>query len=167
MYSWRKPQWHNKPCVNTIRFQISCACVVTLNCNAVVLLFCWNGADLLTSLHMHKVTPESARKFSSPQHILHTQPFTLPIYMLHTCKALRRTIVEKLNILSQKVCYTLMFEVKTCTQTYTYTGKHTSTDLIAAAWVILSLEVGSGCSGEGFGEGSLCRVLGVGVYIFI
>lgn len=46
--------------------------------------------------------------------------------------------------------------------TQTRTGKHTCTDLMAAAQVILSLEVGSGCSGTGLGEGSLCRV---GVYV--
>lgn len=48
--------------------------------------------------------------------------------------------------------------------TNTYTDKHACRDLRAAAWVILSLDVGTEHFGKGWGEGGLCKVW---VYVFI
>lgn len=124
-----------------------------LNWYAVVLLFCCSVIDLRT--HMHKHTHQSARKFSWPQHSvscthinLHS-PFTCYIHAKRDREQQWR----------DWICFTRAM-VRLNKDTRTHSGKHTCTDLMAAAWVILSLEVGSGC----LGEGSLCRV---GVYVFI
>lgn len=123
------------------------------HCGGSVVLLWWH-ADLRTLL-MPKDTHQSARKFTSLKHTVSSTHIHLQSHAMQEREKWRNWIFFTSRMVRLNVRHA---------RKPTHAGKHTCTDLVAAAWVILSLDVGTGYSGKGQGEGALCKVR---VYVFI